>query len=322
MKITHRLYLAALPALIGVLAVAALGYWGQYDHAIPEVILAIAAITVLATLALSWVNVRYVTRRVERLAHGKSARQLGGANSAPSRDSRDELDTIEGKVLQLNAAVLRAEGERAREVAVHRQRMLECTSVMDGVAVSAARALNEVRLPLHILLENHFGELNENQEEMLGAARVAAEDMSAELRVMGDLARLAAGRLPLRQDRIFLADILASILPTVRTESDARGIACVVDVMPLVPALRGDAMRLKEALEELLVSQVQHEGAKTCTLRLFSEGHAVFITFTPARDAPFTIQRLFATEVIRALGGSVTSSEGTLLIQFDSRYQP
>lgn len=35
MKVSHRLYLTVLPAILGVLAVAGLAYWGQYAHVIP-----------------------------------------------------------------------------------------------------------------------------------------------------------------------------------------------------------------------------------------------------------------------------------------------
>ena len=45
MRVGQRLYLALLPAVLGVLTVAALAYWGQYAHARrPEVVVVVAVI--------------------------------------------------------------------------------------------------------------------------------------------------------------------------------------------------------------------------------------------------------------------------------------
>ncbi len=47
------------------------------------------------------------------------------------------------------------------------------TILSEAIAALSAR-IDEIRLPLHVLAENHFGELNDNQEEMIRAARAAA----------------------------------------------------------------------------------------------------------------------------------------------------
>lgn len=57
----------------------------------------------------------------------------------------------------------------------HRER----AALVERTASELAAWLDEVRLPLHILLSDHFGELNENQEEMLGAAYGAATEAAA-----------------------------------------------------------------------------------------------------------------------------------------------
>jgi len=83
MKISHRLYLTALPAIIGVLVVAALAYWGQYAHAVPQLLVVVAAVATIGSVVLSWNNARYVVQRIERLAGvGSDDANLKGAASA------------------------------------------------------------------------------------------------------------------------------------------------------------------------------------------------------------------------------------------------
>ena len=47
--------------------------------------------------------------------------------------------------------------------------------LLDALLGPLTTALREIGLPLHILLENRFGELNENQAEMIEAARMSRE---------------------------------------------------------------------------------------------------------------------------------------------------
>src|ERR1019366_483057 len=104
MKISQRLFLAVVPAILGVLSVAGLAYWGEFHRAAPEWVVVIAAVSALGSLVLAWQNTRYVARRIERLA-GSSERRptpsrspLSMVRSAalPEADvAPDELDSIE-----------------------------------------------------------------------------------------------------------------------------------------------------------------------------------------------------------------------------------
>ena len=87
------------------------------------------------------------------------------------------------------------------------------------VADNAAKRLEEVRLPLHILLENRFGDLNENQEEMLGAARAAAEATDADVVALRTIAELDLGTRTLRRDRILPGDMIRALVPTLQADS-------------------------------------------------------------------------------------------------------
>ena len=69
------------------------------------------------------------------------------------------------------ATAAKADAVRAAEDAG--RRTIEYATLLAEAATSASKQLAEARLSLHVLQDNHFGELNDNQEEMIGAAREA-----------------------------------------------------------------------------------------------------------------------------------------------------
>ena len=311
MRVTHRLYLAALPSLVGALAVAALAYWGQYSRVVPGAILLIAVVATAATLLLSWVNVRYVAKRVERLARGGRTPQPVGTG--------DELDTIEGDVAMLRAAVEAAEIGRTREVAREQRHRLELGRLLASVAGNASLRLDEVRLPLHILLENHFGELNENQEEMLGAARTSVQVVADEVSAIAELARLELGELLLRKDRVFPADALNAIFPVIRAQANAKQVQVDLDIEPLIPALYADASRLQQALQRLLGDAIQTMSANTQSmLSLRSHADGVLVLLAPVAEPPTSTQHVLHQRILEAMGGTVRYDDDGLRIQLST----
>ena len=92
-------------------------------------------------------------------------------------------------------------------------RVEEYRKLLTDAIADALKQLDEARLPLHILLDNKFGDLNENQEEMLGAARAAVEQADLRLRRLREIVDIDAGRLALRQDAVRTGDLITSLLP-------------------------------------------------------------------------------------------------------------
>lgn len=60
--------------------------------------------------------------------------------------------------------------------------------MLPGAVADSLSQLDQVRLPLQILLESPFGELNDDQEELLRDARAAADGIDAALRRVGRMA--------------------------------------------------------------------------------------------------------------------------------------
>jgi signal transduction histidine kinase len=324
MKVSHRLYLTVLPAILGVLAVAGLAYWGQYAHVVPSVVVTIAVVAATTSLVLSWANARYVAQRIERLAGTQqheprpSLRGLLHAILPHRVASRpDELDKIEGVVDSLSSAVAGAEAAKTENERAAEQRVVEYASLMEAVASASAERLEEVRLPLHILLENHFGDLNENQEEMLGAARNAAEAVDADILALLQIAELDLGKRELRGDRILPGDLLRALVPGLQAAAEQAHVILKVDIEPAVPAIHGDPPMVHDALATLLGDAIRGgSGGSALQLSLAREKGDARITLDGATASDRTPRLILAERVIVASGGRIAKDDGNLRIVF------
>jgi signal transduction histidine kinase len=315
MRISQRLYLMSLPAVVAALLMGGLLYWGQYAHAAPEVILVGGVIAVIASFALAWTNARYVARRIESLATRAASPEThkpphlpGGTMSstgAPALVS-DEIDEIEGVVYRLSSAIEIAEMNRADREKMYERRAHDYALLLASVADASAKRIEEVRLPLHILLDNHFGELNENQEEMLGAARTAAEAVDADMLLLRQIAELDLGDRPMRRDRIKPSDIVDALRPMLIAAAEPAGGTVEFDVAPLLPAVIGDRALLHDAFVTLLRGAVEsappHGG-----LHIGVERHGDDVRFSTRGEgvAPRSVRWAAAVRVIQAHGGAV-----------------
>ena len=323
MKISHRLYFTGVPAVLGVLAVAGLGYWGQYARAVPEALLVVAAIATIGTLVLSWVNVRYIAQRVERLANVKvatpafdDARNLdsGMALQAVPSD-RDELDAIEFVVGRLSKAVSVAASDRAADERRYEERARDYAQMLARVADSATQRMDEIRLPLHILLENHFGDLNENQEEMLGAARAAAEATDADLLALREIAALDLGTRTVRRDRIFPGDMMNALLPTLQASAEKQSVVLRTEIHPLVPPIWADGAQLPDALVKLFRASIERATAGAeLQLELVQDNANVLIRLQGTQSSPTSIQEALAIRILALNGAAANYSSNAFTI--------
>ncbi len=315
MKISHRLYLTVAPAILAVFLLAGLMYWGEYGRTAPELVIVCGAIAVVTSLVMTWSNARYVARRLERVvggpsSHGPHKPSLRGMASAiaPGKTSSppDEIDEIESVVDRLSNAVEIAEGKNADRERVFEQRAQDYARLLASIADASTRRLEEVRLPLHILLENHFGDLNENQEEMLGAARTAAEAADADMLSLRQIAELDLGERPLREDRMKPSEIMDALRPLLVASAEGAGVTIGFDVAPLLPAITGDRALLQESLATIMRSAVA-SATRDSHVRIEAERDGTAVRFVIHGDgaAPASVRWAAAVRAVQAHGGSV-----------------
>ncbi|HEX8319600.1 hypothetical protein [Longimicrobium sp.] len=279
---------------------AGLAYWGQRGRQVPEWLLMAGIMTAVATLAMAWRNTRYVARRIEAL-------------SRPARESPadvgmdDELNSIERRIVESER---RGETrEQAAEALVR-----EYAGLLADASATVGGKLDEVRIPLHILLSSPFGELNDNQEEMIGAAQKAAENADEALRFIGRIVELDADRVESRPEPIRLRDLVHPVLAAVEPRLQRAGATLETDLPPTLPHVHVDPRLTREALSSILNRVVGRVPRGTCVhLTAESRDGVVHLRI---QDASLYLDEAFplAQRLLHLQGGMVAASAGMVEI--------
>lgn len=143
----------------------------------------------------------------------------------------------------------------------------ETQALLDALLGPMAERLRDVNLPLHILLEGRFGELNDNQLEMIHAAQDAAR---AADRVLRDVKRLLAlrNRTPaLGRDVVRVDDLLRASLLVALAAAEDVGCTLEVDVPLQLPYARVDRGSVEEAMTTVLVHAVREHPTSTVRVK-------------------------------------------------------
>jgi signal transduction histidine kinase len=307
MKISHRLFLGVIPSVVGLFTVAGLAYWGQYAHTAPQLVVWTAGAATILSLGVAWWNTRYVAHRVERLASAK------GGN-----EETDELDVIEQRVELLGEAATAAKADAARAAEDAGRRTIEYATLLAEAATSASKQLAEARLSLHVLQDNHFGELNDNQEEMIGAAREATEAAEVELNHLREIADIDRGALTLRRDLVKPGEIIRSLQPLLNAQATKQGVRILFELDPALPRVVGDRGRLQDALGLILKDAVRYALPGTSiSVHAASEPSAVTIIVNHGSPHSYTGDVALADRLIRAQGGSVSHRDDSTTITLE-----
>lgn len=307
MKISHRLFLGVIPSVVGLFTVAGLAYWGQYHQTAPAMVVWVAGAATIVSLVVAWRETRYVAQRVERLASSK-----GGDGEA------DELDVIEQRVELLGEAATAAKADAARAAADAGQRNIEYATLLAEAATSASKQLAEARLSLHVLQDNHFGELNDNQEEMIGAAREATEAAEVELNHLREIADIDRGALALRRDLVKPGEIIRSLLPLLNAQATRQSVRILSELEPALPRVVGDRGRLQDALGLILKDAVRYAVPGTSvSIHASSQTSTVSIVVNHSSPHSYTGDVALADRLIRAQGGSVTHTADATTISLE-----
>lgn len=318
MRISTRLHLAVLPAILGLALVAALAYWGERGRQAPEAILVVALVAASGSLAVSWWNLRDVAARIGRLsrlprpAGAERARHAGGGWTSGvgavhgGDDSPDELDEIESSVAGLSRVVERERAEAGSRIAVADARAGEYGMLLAQTVRELGARVEEVQLPLHILLASPFGALNENQEELLGAARDAASAADAELRLLDRLVTFDQRGATAAVEPVSVVTLLQSPLAIAR-ERAAPAVRVRMEASELLPRVVVHVPAVQEALTTLLssaVSSVQPGGEVILSARS-DGGDCVTLRVTPPaeRAEGESLQLRLARRVMAREGG-------------------
>ncbi len=192
--------------------------------------------------------------------------------------------------------------------------------MLAGVASDAIAQLDGVRLPLQILLESPFGELNENQEELLRDARAASDAIDVGLRRLAQVADVDRDALPVQHELVQVNDVVRSVLPLARAAAERRGARTEAALEPGLPRVLGDRTRLAQALT-LFVTDAAEATSPESPLMITTvrDGSHALIRISPPRQHPSAADGatalILASRLIDAQGGSATVDASEILLR-------
>ncbi len=309
----QRLLLGVAPALLAVALVLVLSYYGEFGRQAPGYVVGGAALLAILSLVLTWLNTRHLSLRIRRLA-GNTDESL--YPPFPQESGDDDLGRIAHELSRLRAANNAAEAALKSERDASERRTREMADMYAASVQSAMQRLEEVRLPLHILVDAPFGELNENQEELLDAARASANEMDGALRRLALLADIERTTLSLHMERLSLNDVIRSVLPMIGAVAERHSARLEVDLDPTLPRILADRARLAEAL-----AMIGTEAARALepggVLRVVTHTASAVPTLTMSPSiAKATSERVLGERLLTAMNGHVANENAMTVVFF------
>ena len=181
------------------------------------------------------------------------ATQAAKSSSSQVTPSSDRAATGKSAVIDKTAHPQNGELARTRDQGTERQRVVrersdEYAELVDEIIGVMTARLEEAELPLHVLLSSPFGELNENQEEMLAAADSsigAADTEVRRLRLLVDLDRGAIASVP---QATGLSELLRPSLAITEARARAAHVDFRAHVSDAAPRVVADPVHAQSAL--------------------------------------------------------------------------
>jgi len=146
---------------------------------------------------------------------------------------------------------------------------------------------HELRTPINAVLghtanmiEGIYGGVSDDQLEMLKRIRSAANHLLALINDILDLARIEAGKMPLRIEFVHVKSIVTEISQQIEPLVRRKGLDYVIEVPPDCPPLRTDRTKVKQVLLNLLSNAIKFTPRGRITLRAECDADSVKLRVT------------------------------------------
>jgi signal transduction histidine kinase len=146
---------------------------------------------------------------------------------------------------------------------------------------------HELRTPINAVLghtanmiEGIYGGVSDDQLEMLKRIRSAANHLLALINDILDLARIEAGKMPLRIEFVHVKSIVTEISQQIEPLVRRKGLDYVIEVPPDCPPLRTDRTKVKQVLLNLLSNAIKFTPRGKITLRAECDADSVKLRVT------------------------------------------
>ena len=123
---------------------------------------------------------------------------------------------------------------------------------------------HELRTPINaligysaLLLDGVLGDVNQRQQDALLRGRSAAEHLLALINDILDLAKIEAGKMPLRLEEVSLRDVTLEVTQQVEPIVRKKQLEFTIDIAPDCPPIYSDRTKVKQILLNLLSNAVK-----------------------------------------------------------------
>ncbi len=233
----------------------------------------------------------------------------------------DELDAIESTVRHLTGTVARVRDEGALRERAAIQRAQEYAAITAEVARVMADRLVDAELPLHVLLSSPFGSLNENQEELLGAAQAAVGAADEEVRRLKAVLDLDSGNVKVVPQPVGVRELLKPVISIVEAHAHAARVGFDVQMSESIPRAVVDPIHTQSALtailDDIVVRSPQGSACKMVVDDVDVGAIRIVITH-PAftRSASPSLALRLAMRVVALQAGSLRDEAHRTVIEF------
>jgi PAS domain S-box-containing protein len=138
--------------------------------------------------------------------------------------------------------------------------------------------LTSVQMGVHLLLEGAAGELNDKQNEVLGACREDCERLDKLMRDLLDLSKIEAGESQPELLSVKARELIIDEVETLRPQVEAKGLSFVVDVPVDLPRIVADRSQVERVVANLVVNAIRYTRQGEIRINAETRGHFVAVS--------------------------------------------
>jgi len=224
----------------------------------------------LFSLIAAYLLVSKLSKPLKLLAsHAKDVASIDFTSNEQKENSIEKLPIkFKDEVGRLAESFVFMEAELRKNV----QKLIETTQLQKKAAEEANRSKSEflanmsheLRTPLNhiigfteLVLDKHFGELNEPQEEYLTDVHQSSKHLLSLINDILDLSKVEAGKLELELTDVELLPVLKNSLVMVKEKAMKHGISLTTTTDHVPDAIKADERKLKQIIYNLLSNAVK-----------------------------------------------------------------
>jgi signal transduction histidine kinase len=227
---------------------------------------------------ISWsliLPVREADAFLSQVAKGK----FGTTVNVPNRD---EFGVLFAHMNQMSQDLHHLDENQRRAAQKLRTLNVQLESASKAKSDFLASMSHELRTPLNailgfteLILDESYGEVPPDVKERIGDINTCGRQLLRLINDVLDLAKIEAGRMELRLGQYSAADVVNSVVLSLRSLAEEKGLEFVATLAPDLPAAMGDSKRITQCLTNLAGNALKFTKEGSVKIAVEAEGDAL-----------------------------------------------